>query len=242
MFRVESGQLLVSEGWVRCGRCHEAFNAPTHLINLPDVTVSELPLDLVRKTVHAEAVAQAVTVPVQAEGDAAFMNPQNSPSGWMHRPSIRMLLIATSWLLGCLLLLQVIVQERDRVMAQVPSVRQAFERMCQTLGCSAPLARQIESVMIDDAAFNRLDEQVYQLSFTLRNTAPVDLALPALELTLTDSRDETLMRRAFRPRELQTGVRSLRAGAELNGKLILNIDFPAESTGPAGYRLVAFYL
>lgn len=242
MFRVESGQLLVSEGWVRCGRCHEAFNAHNHLINLPDVTVSELPLEQAVKAVKPDTPMQVTSEPMPTGSDAALFDLAAHKPGWMDRPLARGVLMALGSLLGAILLLQVLIQERDRIIAQVPSVRQGFESLCQTLGCVAPLARQIESVLIDEAAFNRLDGSVYQLSFTLRNAASVDLALPALELTLTDSRGETLVRRAFRPRELQTGVRALSARSELNGKLILNIDLPAEAAGPAGYRLVAFYL
>ena len=34
VFRVVPDQLRVSEGWVRCGRCAEVFNAAENLIDL----------------------------------------------------------------------------------------------------------------------------------------------------------------------------------------------------------------
>ena len=34
VFRVVPDQLRVSEGWVRCGRCHEVFNALPALFDL----------------------------------------------------------------------------------------------------------------------------------------------------------------------------------------------------------------
>jgi len=34
VFRVVSDQLKVSEGWVRCGRCTEVFNAAQRLFEL----------------------------------------------------------------------------------------------------------------------------------------------------------------------------------------------------------------
>lgn len=246
MFRVESGQLRAAEGWVRCGRCQEAFNAPAHLINLPNVTEAQTPVPSAAMTPPAQAKSdgqeqEPVLMTMQTEAEGVFLDVESRPSGWLHRPRVRMALLAASWLLGCALVLQVLVHERDQILAQAPGIRQALETACQALRCPAPLARQIESVALDGAAFNKLEDRLYQLNFTLRNTARMDLALPALELTLTDSRDEPLMRRVLRPRELQLGARALRAGAELNGKLVLDIEFPAPSSGPAGYRLAAFY-
>lgn len=35
VFRVVEDQLKVSQGWVRCGRCNEVFDAQTHLVEVP---------------------------------------------------------------------------------------------------------------------------------------------------------------------------------------------------------------
>ena len=47
--------------------------------------------------------------------------------------------------------------------------------------------RQIDSVVIDSSAFSKVKGDVYRLSLTLKNTAPIDLAMPAVELSLTDT-------------------------------------------------------
>ncbi len=45
VFRVVQDQLLVSEGWVRCGRCREVFNAIENMFDLKkDVASAQVPL------------------------------------------------------------------------------------------------------------------------------------------------------------------------------------------------------
>ena len=46
VFRVVQDQLKVSEGWVRCGRCSEVFNALEGLFDLTRETPPEAPIDL----------------------------------------------------------------------------------------------------------------------------------------------------------------------------------------------------
>jgi predicted Zn finger-like uncharacterized protein len=51
-FRVVQDQLRVSEGWVRCGRCNEVFNAVDHLV---DLTRTAPPPQPAAVTVHASS-------------------------------------------------------------------------------------------------------------------------------------------------------------------------------------------
>jgi hypothetical protein len=178
----------------------------------------------------------------ELQEDVSFLTePAAAQASVWRRPRVRLVLALAAVTLCSSLLAQVWLQERDRLLAQVPGARLMLRYLCLPFGCSVWLPRQIESVVIDGAAFNKLDDRVFLLSFTLRNTAVQELALPAFELTLTDSQDRPFMRRIFRANEFELGNRLLRAGAELNGKAMLAIDFPADAAPLAGYRLVAFY-
>jgi hypothetical protein len=181
-------------------------------------------------------VAAEPDEPVSFLHDAAA-----AEASFWQQPRTRLGLALAAVLLCGGLLVQVWVQERDHLLAQVPGARLVLRYICQPLGCAVWLPRQIDAILIDGAAFNKVDDSVFQLSFTLRNTAAVDLALPAFELTLTDSRDQPFLRRVFRASEFELGNKLLRAGAELSGKATLAIDFPADAAPLAGYRLVAFY-
>jgi hypothetical protein len=95
-------------------------------------------------------------------------------------------------------------------------------------------------VVIETSGFNRLRDDTYRLSFTLRNTAPVPVAAPAIELTLTDSQDQTIARRVLTPAELGANAAVIPATSDWSRSLGIALG----TTGGArvaGYRLLAFY-
>jgi hypothetical protein len=96
-------------------------------------------------------------------------------------------------------------------------------------------------VVIDSSAFSKIRTDAYRLSMTVKNTAPVDLAMPAVELALTDTLDNALVRRVFQPAEL--GVKSgvIRATSETQATLVLTVKANGNGERVAGYRLLAFY-
>lgn len=83
VFRVVPDQLKVSEGWVRCGRCCEVFNAAQPLFELEaDTTPQERPGAVVHHLpVRDDAGAGADAVPAQAQADAAPQSAELVPLG-----------------------------------------------------------------------------------------------------------------------------------------------------------------
>lgn len=185
-------------------------------------------------------------------------------SRWRH-PAVRALLVLLCGLLSLGLLLQVARHERDRIAAREPTLRPWLQVLCEQLDCAVEPLRQIESVVIDGSAFSKIRDELYQLNLTLRNKAPVDLALPAVELVLTDVQDQVLIRRVLMPQELgpgsgsapDDGVRTqgasrlIRSGREFQATVLMEIKNGngaanrAAGAGlegrVAGYRLLAFY-
>jgi predicted Zn finger-like uncharacterized protein len=162
------------------------------------------------------------------------------PSRW-HRPLVRATLMVFCLLLMAGLVLQVLVQERDRIAAIEPRAVPLLQELCLHLQCKIGPLRQIESVVIDSSAFSKIRTDAYRLSMTVKNTAPVDLAMPAVELALTDTLDNALVRRVFQPAEL--GVKSgvIRATSETQATLVLTVKANGNGERVAGYRLLAFY-
>ena len=81
VFRVVHDQLKVSEGWVRCGRCNEVFNAQANLVELDAYgqpllalagTSAEIDADTNTHT-NTENPAAALGVPAPGEGAAAAL-------------------------------------------------------------------------------------------------------------------------------------------------------------------------
>ncbi|MEJ7929060.1 DUF3426 domain-containing protein [Ramlibacter sp. AN1015] len=173
--------------------------------------------------------------------DMRFVREARHRAFWQ-RPLVRGLLALLALLLALLLAVQMAVTWRDRIAALQPQLVPLLELLCRPTGCTVGVPRQIESIVIDSSAFNRLGPESYRLAFTLRNQAAFALALPSMELTLTDAGDQPVLRRVFSPAELGAGPSDVLAAA---GDWSANVDMTlgAEVTGGriAGYRLVAFY-
>jgi predicted Zn finger-like uncharacterized protein len=139
------------------------------------------------------------------------------------------------------LVLQVVMQERDRLAASEPGLVPALASLCAALHCKLEPLRQIESVVIDSSAFTKVRTDVYRLSFTLKNAAPTDVAIPAVELTLTDAQDQAVVRRVFPSGDFRAQRDAMATGTELPVALPVNVKLPTGSERIAGYRLLAFY-
>lgn len=211
---------------------------------------------------HAPSQAGQASMPSNSDHDGqeaealSFMR----RSRWRH-PAVRALLFLLCCLLSLGLLLQVARHERDRIAAREPALRPWLHVLCEQLDCAVEPLRQIESVVIDGSAFSKIRDELYQLNLTLRNKAPVNLALPAVELVLTDVQDQVLIRRVLLPQELGAGSgaaqddglrtqgesRLIRSGGEFQATVLMEIKNGNRAAGAslegrvAGYRLLAFY-
>jgi len=170
----------------------------------------------------------------------SFLRNDASTSIW-RRPAVRIGLLIAFVVLLAVLAAQMLIRERDRVAAMQPSLRPALEALCVVSGCSISALRQIESVVIDSSSFSRVRGDDYRLGFSLRNTAAIDIAMPAIELALTDPRDQAVIRRVILPAEFGARSAALASASVWTGSLALNVQPGASSDRIAGYRLLAFY-
>ena len=172
----------------------------------------------------------------------SFVRDARRKAFW-RRPAIRAMLSLVVLVLLCVLGLQVVVQERDRIAAMEPRTRPLLQELCARLQCVVEPLRQIESIVIDSSAFSKLRADTYRLSITVKNNAPLALAMPAIELALTDTGDQPVVRRVLLPADLGAAAPGafavLAAGGEWSG------TFPISVAGGnariVGYRLLAFY-
>ncbi|MFM9880249.1 MAG: zinc-ribbon and DUF3426 domain-containing protein [Burkholderiaceae bacterium] len=149
--------------------------------------------------------------------------------------------IALSLLL-CLMLvgvlgLQVAVHERDRIAALDPRTRPWLVQLCGHLNCTLAPYRQIESLVIDSSSFNKAPGDVYRFNLSIKNTSALDLAMPAVELVLTDTQDQPQVRRVLLPAELGA-PEQLAASSEWSASLPVAVKGDVRV---AGYRALVFY-
>jgi predicted Zn finger-like uncharacterized protein len=175
-------------------------------------------------------------------GDAvlSFLRSPRSVSAW-HQPWARAVLSIVGLLLVCVLLIQVVLHHRDRIVAQEPATKPVVEMLCQWLDCRIGPLQQIESIVIDSSSFARVRGDIYRLNVTLRNAALTDVAMPGLELTLTDMQDQSMVRRVFLAPDFGAKSESLAAGAELSVTVPVSIKGAGSVERVSGYRLIAFY-
>ncbi len=158
---------------------------------------------------------------------------------WWSKPSVRFVMGMLLMLLPVALLLQIVVHERNRLMAWQPAWRSHLEAMCVALRCEVAPYKDISAVVLTGSAFVQ-DAQPYhyKLDLSIQNQAALAVATPALELTLTDAHDQVLVRKVFQPAELG-------APAELAARSEWNTTLPVRTQGlnlpVSGYRVMAFY-
>lgn len=155
-------------------------------------------------------------------------------------PGMRVLLLLAALLLGGLLLAQWAWHERDRVAARWPSTRPLLQSACGIAGCEIAPVRRIDGVVIDSSHLARRLGTFYTFNLVLRNQADVPVAVPALELSLTDPGNQVLSRRVFLARELPGAPVAVPARGSLDLALSLSISL-ADAAAMSGYQAVLFY-
>jgi len=195
----------------------------------------------------AQAMAAASSRRAEEEVDAfgadalkglQFLRRARRDAFW-RRPLVRAGLGSTALLLTGLLLGQWAVHERARLVAAEPALKPAIQALCDVLGCDLPPLRRIEAFVIESSAFNKTHGDGFQLALSIHNTSALPLAMPAAELSLTDSQDQAVLRRVFLPKELGAPV-TLGPGADWNIAVPIRVA-GAAGLRIAGYRVLVFY-
>lgn len=172
-------------------------------------------------------------------GEPGFVRQARRQAFW-RSPAMRLLLSVAGVLLGALLLAQWALHERDRLAVRHPALAPALTALCETLGCTIEAPRDIGAVVIDSSNLVRRLGNFYAFDLVIKNTADLPMAVPALELSLTDTRDQVIARRVFLPAELP-GAPALLAA---QGSVSLSLRLSIADVGPvsmAGYRALVFY-
>jgi len=155
-------------------------------------------------------------------------------------PGVRALLSLVALLLSAVLAAQWALQERDRLAASHPAWQPLLLGLCQPLGCSIGAVRDLQSVVIDSSTLTRRIGDFYSFDLVLKNNAAIPLAMPALELSLTDTADAVISRRVFLPEELPGVPPMLPATSTVPVSLRLSLSVGGDLP-MAGYRALVFY-
>lgn len=149
------------------------------------------------------------------------------------------------WVLGSLLLVllgaaQLTYLFRVELAALAPELRPALLAACEMAGCTLPHPRRPELTSIESSDLIPVGANRLRLVATLKNRAPFAQEIPHLELTLTDTRDEVIVRRVLSPADwLPEGQDATAFPAR--GELAVDLPLAAPALPAVGYRLYLFY-
>ncbi len=145
------------------------------------------------------------------------------------------------WTVGTMLLLVLTVQAvhhfRDSISAHLTSARPAMVAWCKSVGCSVGVLRRISDVAVENSALTRVGgRDAFTLAVVLHNRGRMAVALPSLELSLTDPNGQLLARRVLDPGDFR-GPPVIAAGAET----ALQITLASDILRTVGYTVEIFY-
>ncbi len=186
-----------------------------------------------------EAAGFAVSEQDAPEQEPGFVRQARRRAFWQST-GVRQVLSLLVLLLAALLAGQWALHERDRLAAWRPDLQPLLQQACEHLGCKVAPVRRIDAIVIDSTALVRRIGNFYSFDLVLKNTAPLPLAVPALELTLTDVGGAVIARRVFLPDEWPDVPPLLpaRDSVTVNFRLSLALN---EATPMAGYGALLFY-
>ncbi|MEO8409055.1 MAG: DUF3426 domain-containing protein [Propionivibrio sp.] len=158
-------------------------------------------------------------------------------------PTLRWTLITVAAFLALLLAGQAVFHWRTEIAAATPALRPLLLLFSRVFNADLPLPRRVDLVSIDasDLQIDPARNNLLVLSTTLRNRATFAQPYPALELSLTDTADNAIVRRVFRPAEYLPPRIVAAQPFAANAEVAIRLWIEARDVGAAGYRLYVFY-
>ncbi len=230
-FKVSPQQLELAKGWVRCGRCAHVFEAALHFDVQSDVPALPTPSS------DAPSLFRAAMAPAVAASEAKPVADSSSTNTNTSKPAIPPLgWLAGVVLLSLALLWQLLVSQRNWLAAEEPALKPILSTMC---ACEVTWPREPDAVLIESSSFIESPAGGYTVQLRLKNTQHHAVAMPALELSLTDLQDQVLVRRVFTADEMavKDHVQALR-----DVRSTLNFDLDDKvSQRITGFKALIFY-
>lgn len=185
----------------------------------------------------AHGVGTSRSHPYRGAGAMLYPKPQSRPQSlamrWLWRTLLLLLVIG--------LVLQGVWHVRDRLASAQPLLKTGFLAICTFLPCRIAAPKQIESFVIDSSSLVRVQPSVYQLKVTLKNIAGIELEKPAIEVTLTDTQDQTLIRKVIHPSDIALPSAHLAPAGEVVWSIPIRVKAGEGDFRFAGYRVLVFY-
>lgn len=149
------------------------------------------------------------------------------------------------WLLGSLVLLMTAAAQlayffRVELAVVAPAFRPVLVAGCDLFGCDLPRPRKPEQVGIETSDLAPEGNGLV-LTALLKNRAPFEQEYPHLDLTLTDTQDEALVRKILTPADYLPAGQDAAKGFAPRGEVAIRLALTTDNVPAVGYRLYLFF-
>jgi predicted Zn finger-like uncharacterized protein len=178
----------------------------------------------------------AGTLALESAARPEFVRRAERAAMW-RSTGMRSALGVASALAALVLVVQIAHHGRDTLAAEYPSLREPLVAWCGLVGCAVQTPRRIDDVIVESTALTRAAGQdAFLLAVNLKSRSTLPLAVPSIDLSLTDGQGRLVARRALSPQDFHASD-VLPPGAE--AALQLTLDAGASSV--VGYTVEIFY-
>lgn len=152
-----------------------------------------------------------------------------------------------SALLALLLLVQLAVVFRIDLATRWPSLRPSLVQLCEAFDCAVGWPARADLLAVVGTELQAIPgTDVLELTAVVRNRANFKVALPAIEVTLTDTQNRALARKVFAPVDYlaSAGEPSSRIdeGLAAGSDYTIRVAFEARGLAAVGFVVYPFYL
>ena len=173
----------------------------------------------------------------ETSGAPEFVRHADRLERW-NRPRVRLLLSLASLALMATLVLQMAHHWRNGIAARWPDTLPLFAQWCELASCSIEPPRRIDDIALESSSFARIaGVDQFRVSVVLRNRSVMAVAMPWVDLSLTDASGNLLVRKALSPEDFRVAGRVLEPAGEAQLQLILAAGTPLVT----GYTVEVFY-
>jgi predicted Zn finger-like uncharacterized protein len=172
----------------------------------------------------------------------SFVRRAQSQALW-RSTRVRAILATSAVLLSTALGLQMAMHWRDVAAANWPSTKPWLTALCGVFSgdddaCQIQPPKHIADISVESSALVKGDApNTYQLNLSLRNRSTQAVALPAIELNITNATNQLIARRTLNPSHFRTEVQTLPGNAEM----AMSLFFKSETEAVSGYTIEPFY-
>ena len=132
---------------------------------------------------------------------------------------------------------------RTSISADYPQFKPYLVQACAALKCEIDLPENLDFFALDDSDMQEdyAHKNVIKFSSLLINNAPYAQAYPNIELTLTDTADQPVLRRLIKPSEYLASNTNADAGIDSREEMRINLSINVADMAVAGYRVLLLY-